>query len=666
MARRTHCFCGCGRPLPEGHRKWFSNGHRNNHAQKLKRAEQRELDARIKADAVKGHANEDGRDHGARGGALYEAFVTTGLLDSYRRGDIDQHAIAEELGVNQSTVSRWVGQAAKDKRLAELDAEWEVPEKYAHMLEDTTEAFEAFYTTMFPVDRRGKPTIVKDFHLEWIEMLLDAYTNGRQNAILAPQRHGKTQLLVAYCCWLIVKNPNVSILWVAATADMAKKAVNNVRVTLETNENLRELLPPGKAFRPANSRSGSETSMPWTSEEFTVATRTIWHKSPTMVAVGAGGTLLSRDADQIVADDIVDHKKVHQAGMREKVIDWWATDLTSRIEEHTGATYIGSRQHPEDLTNWLDTNPEWDVRTWSAHDPSCAGSWDASEDDTEPAFPEQHTDCMLFPEVRTFKWLWSKRRSMKSQKSFDLAYQNLLVASDEAVFDREAMEGCYDKLRNMGWVPPGYRLIAGFDPGGGSGFQAAVLWAVRPSDGHRVLVDIENRKGGGIAHMRDLIDRWSNLYPGLGTWVFEMNILKDTLEADHEIRTLQSRYNLTFLPHKTNANKWDRRIGVWAMEPMYADGRVVIPYGDQQTRDKAREFVNQHARFEPEQATGRHAVFDLVMAAWFPQLTIQRWLTQAGRETERKESRPRTPYPKGRRVLRSSQRGQEVVGVMLP
>ena len=191
--------------------------------------------------------------------------------------------------------------------------------------------------------------------------------------------------------WLIIKNPNVRILWVGGNEEISKNAISSVIDQLENNELLNEeLCPPGKSFKPA-----SRTGKAWSQNGFTVGTRTITGiKSPTMVAVGKGGKILSRDCDLIIADDIEDHGTTIQPSAREQTRQWWTTTLSSRKEEHTAVVVIGSRQHPEDLYNFLLENPEFDTIVEEAHSSECI----LPEGDIE-----DHQDCMLWASKRTFK-----------------------------------------------------------------------------------------------------------------------------------------------------------------------------------------------------------------------------------------------------------------------
>ena len=124
----------------------------------------------------------------------------------------------------------------------------------------------------------------------------------------------------------------------------------SVMDTLDSNEKLKEdFCGPGGSFKPAT-RAGKM----WSRNGFTVSTRTVSGiKSPTMIGIGRGGKILSRDCDIIIADDIEDHSSTMQPASRNNTKNWWTTTLGSRKEEHTAMVLIGSRQHPDDLYSCL-------------------------------------------------------------------------------------------------------------------------------------------------------------------------------------------------------------------------------------------------------------------------------------------------------------------------
>ena len=98
---------------------------------------------------------------------------------------------------------------------------------------------------------------------------------------------------------------------VGGNEEIAKNAVSSVLDQLESNELLiEEICGPGPKFKPS-----SRTGKSWSQSGFTVGTRTVTGiKSPTMVGLGRGGKILSRDCDIII-------DKQHYVPNRQKTRD---------------------------------------------------------------------------------------------------------------------------------------------------------------------------------------------------------------------------------------------------------------------------------------------------------------------------------------------------------
>ena len=112
--------------------------------------------------------------------------------------------------------------------------------------------------------------------------------------MLAPPRHGKTDLLRHIIVWLICKNPNIRIIWASINRPIAKLTPEWLKRELEENDDLKDAYGPFE-------REGA-----WSDERLIVATRTVNLASPTIVALGKNAAAVSRDADIIFMDDIVD------------------------------------------------------------------------------------------------------------------------------------------------------------------------------------------------------------------------------------------------------------------------------------------------------------------------------------------------------------------------
>jgi hypothetical protein len=612
-------YIHCVNPIPKGRRGYCSDPCGNKERVRLHRQRNRDKEFGGKLRKVVTAAEAvDGRGS-MRRGELYEKFRAAGFsaLAKENGGRLTHQEIADlfkdtyDIEVSRVSVTHWLAADIEDRRNEVRQEQWAPGEEAKRATVD----FEFFRSRYFTVARgplKGKPPATAPFHLKWINAILDAIEHGGQLMILSPPRHGKSLLMSHFVIWQIVRNPDQAIVWVAGNENIARRFGSLVRDELESNAKLiRDFCGPTGSFKPST-RTGAQ----WRDDEFEVATRTTPQPAPTFKAVGRGGRLLSMDADLIVTDDIEDNKSTLQPGQRENTDDWFHTDLATRKEEHTAWVYIGSRQHPEDLAGKLLENDEWDTIVESAHDEDCgkpAGNIAA------------HTDCVLWPEVRTYKYLMQKKRTVGGAK-YEMQFLNRPRSDGLVIFDRETVEGCLNRSRRIGDVPPGCRLIAGLDPASKQ-YQAAILWAVNLATGARYLVDLENEKAGSTPHLRRILADWHKRYR-VTDWVIEDNIIDDVLAHDDKVLELRSSLGLRFIPHHTTgSNKWDARMGVTSMVPLFEQRLIDLPYAGEDTQGRVDVYVTQLVHFDGQPGgRSKWAKDDLVMAGWFPERTVKDWL----------------------------------------
>jgi len=474
--------------------------------------------------------------------------------------------VADAMEIDRSTVSKMYKAYQQDKAVFIAQEEWEVTEDTLVALED----FKNFRDRYFKTET-GELYETADFHDKWINQIVNA---------------------------------------------MQKNAVGSVLDHLENNELLQEeICGPGVKFQP-KVRSGKS----WSSGQFTVATRTVTGiKSPTMVAVGKGGKILSRDCDLIIADDIEDHGTTIQPSAREQTRQWWTTTLSSRKEEHTAVVVIGSRQHPEDLYNFLLENPEFETIVEEAHSTECILP------ETEI---QEHQECMLWPGKRTFKWLISQKNNADTtggRAIFEMVYLNKAFVEGITMFNSEEIDQCRDINRRIGHVPAGTHLIAGLDPAS-TGFQACVLWAANPETGQLFLVDIENEEGGGVIQAKKSIKNWYEKY-GLAHWVIEENGFQRAIRQDKDIKDYCARFGIHLEGHQTQKNKYDPIYGVGSMQQLFEQKLINLPYGDTESETKSNIYRRQLIYFSSAASKASKAKSyksDVVMASWFPLKVVRR------------------------------------------
>ena len=542
-------------------------------------------------------------------GEHYQDYVKL-YAEKVEKKLIQKQQVAKLLEVSNTIVTKMHEAYKVDKANLKKAEDWETPKEALASLRK----FEDFRDRYFRTET-GEKYETADFHQKWINAILTAIDEGNEQMILSPPRHGKTDLLTHFAVWQICKNPNVRIMWVGGNEEIAKNAVGSVLDHLEHNQKLIEdFCIPGQTFKPKN-RSGKS----WTAGQFTVATRTVTGiKSPTMVAVGKGGKILSRDSDLIIADDIEDHGTTIQPSAREQTRQWWTTTLSSRKEEHTAIVIIGSRQHPEDLYNFLLENPQMHKIVEEAHSTECVKP--------ETEF-EEHTDCMLWESKRSYKWLYSRLQGAETtggKSIFEMVYLNKAFAEGIAMFDVEEIDSCRDVNRVVGQVPANVKLIAGLDPAS-TGYQAAFLWAVNTDTGKMYMIDIENQKGGGIIQARKTVKNWHEKY-NLAHWVIEENGFQRAIRQDTELREYCARMGIYLEGHQTQKNKFDPIFGVGSMRELFKEQLISLPYGSAESETKSNIYRRQLIYFSTgaSKQSGRNNKSDVVMASWFPMRVVRR------------------------------------------
>lgn len=605
---------GCDKPLPKGRRRYCSDKCRTTASMRRYRAKQRGQsapDARGKVSNLPGRIEVAG-DGRVSARTAPNWFVESGWYEAIDNGAMTHAEVAERVNTTRANVSRWFEHVRRERIMEAERAEWQMPPEAREALED----FAAFRARYFRVARgvfKGRPYVTRPFHLKWIRAVLDALPEeaggngqpgqGGQQLILSPPRHGKSELLAHFCIWLMIRNPDVVIIWIAKAERQAKEVGSLIRDNLERNELLiEEMLGPGGSFKPVWRAGGA-----WRDDELEIATRTIPQKAPTFRSIGRGGNLQSVDADFIVTDDIEDHDSTRTQHQRESTRQWLMTEVESRKEIHTAWLCIGSRNHPDDVLAYLLDLEDWHAIVESAHDPGC---------ERPIADPDAHVDCMLWAEKFPYSEL-AKKLSNTDESIVAMRYLNDPISDGLTIFVEAQMRSpdVLDRSRVLGQLdlPDGYDLLGSIDPG--SMHQVAQLWAFSRHHPTRFLIDVRSIKGGMDA-WEDLVRSWLTTYQ-LRRWVVEDNALQSDYVNRRDFVKWRHEHGVHVHAATTGKNKHSLSIGVGSMAPLYTQGHIVLPYGDAETQGRVDAFIREHVNYDPDvPQTGRRR-FDRVLAAWF-------------------------------------------------
>lgn len=617
-SRARTCACGCGRAIPKtatARRKYATEKCGNRHRSRKWRREHSDPETEVRSDAkpleagrsfISTEESEDGRAS-ARRGPGYEWLRDADIPEwrEYVAGNLDRGellALLEPIWpghlpkLSGANLSRWAASYVEDQATGEARAEWKIdPQDLA--------ALDGGYVPF--VERFHPETEVRPFDLQWEREIDGVVGSAGQLLLLAPQRHGKTEFLARYCQRRITQDPNIRILWVGRTQELAEEAVGFVRQLLEDEDYCEAVLGPGERFQP------SQRGRSWTDKKFTVAQRVGPKKSPTMRALGIGGTTSGRDADLIIIDDPQEREDFEDgatAGVKQR--KWFFTTFLARKMPHTGIAYITSRKHPQDIPASIieDHADDWRVITYRAHDEGCL---------TPESDKDKHVECVLWPTQRPYSHLMKQKRA--DELWFETNYQNNPTTEKLVLITADHVRDATSDRYSAGHFPPGSRLIAGFDPATRKE-NAAVLWAWNAREQKAYLVDAKMFPTGPMG-LAQAMSEWHDRYHCI-EWVTEINLAGGFL-GDTQVKATKEALGIRVLSHYTDrSNKVDHDGGVTSMIQTVRseDMPIVFPILDQsEASDGLRELVRQMLTYDGGfGARSKHASDDLVLAAWFP------------------------------------------------
>ena len=503
------------------------------------------------------------------------------------------------------------------------------------------------------IDYLGLTEALNDVDLsEWVkdpEQMLTIF-------LLAPPRHGKSDLAAHVIIWLICRNPDIRILWCGGKLDISKLTVKFVKLELESNEKLIELYGP------------FENEGSWSENSFVVATRKTRMRSSTLTAVGKGVTILSLDADFIFGDDMFDLKASLSPTQVSNDVLWVKSQLMTRREPWTPLLGIGSHQPSPtgDAYQMMDDDHDNDIFfvKQKAHDyEKCK----PIEDDMEEK--DRHGEwCLLWASMRTFNYLDQFRRSLgdityevcynqdASQSTLQYfrpevvryEYPQAVTSPDTGLYlpfnHYEERSGILDYKRSFGYrvkfcCGSAYNLytVIGFDPAAGqskgtSESALIVLQACRICE-RRYLVDYWHKRQSPEMHP-DTIALYAATFK-VDRVRIEINAYQKALARDPRLAeaSLQNRFIID--EWFTTDKKWDPTMGIPLLSRHMEQGRFSVPYSLPQDKQKAEALLTQLVRYPAEPN-------DIVMALWLADLSAVS-LIDTDRFTAPKQLDPNVP-----------------------
>lgn len=462
---------------------------------------------------------------------------------------------------------------------------------------------------------------------------------NRRLLINIPPNHAKSMTVtIEWVTWRLVRDPNLTVLIVSKTQDMAKKMLYAIKQRL-THPRYADLQ---LAFGPVD--GWRSTADQWTANKIYLGgDRDTGDKDPTVEAVGMGGQIYGARARLVILDDCV---TLANANQWEPHMDWIRQEVASRIGPDDQLVVIGTRVAPVDLYREL-RNPDHyndDVVPWTYLSMPAVLTYGETEEEWETLWPVSDipfSDADYPDENGNYtRWTGSRLARVRNEvgpRKWSLVYQQADVEED-ATFDAVAVRGSVNSFRKCGPLDPdlkghpertdGFFTICSMDPAV-AGTTAAVAYSVDRATGKRYVLDVRTIPGPTPGQIRELISEMTERYRP-NEWIIEANAFQGFLARDEQITQYLANKGIVLRPHFTGTNKIDPTFGVASLSGLF--GTVATVQGNLRRHQKdnlielpdssaagVKVLIEELISWNPNVKT-KHLRQDTVMALWFAEL----------------------------------------------
>lgn len=463
---------------------------------------------------------------------------------------------------------------------------------------------------------------VADHQANWFNILADDSYNKIAEA--APRGHLKTtSFSVDFPLWKMQDDHNIRILLVSAAESQSQSFLREIVGHIERNQDYVDFAGQLKPKSPEK----------WSGREIIITRDKVDLKDPTISTVGVGGTILSKRADIIICDDILNIDNTKTFEQRQKMKDWFHQVLLPVLVPGGRVIVVGTVWQKEDLLHELLADASYDYRNklqaiiswpermdlWDEWYRIRMGGTQRSKIDAEYFFvanrDEMHRGVKVLWEAFPFKLLYGLWRS--NRVAFEKAYQNNIISREDQRFKEEWLERAkargtnlrlvksltQDQRKEMKVLTQGIDLAA--KPKEGADDNANLTLGLRRMDDMFQVLGLERGKYTPALWRNSISDMNDGFLPD--KILVESNAYQVSLQMD------MAEKNLPIEAFNTGGEKFDPYIGVESLAIIFENDRMILPYDktDPTTIALIDQLVDELRQF-PVGHTG-----DSAMALWF-------------------------------------------------
>lgn len=482
--------------------------------------------------------------------------------------------------------------------------------------------------------------------LQWYDMLegreprdlhpSQVYRKGDPGMLIVntPPEHAKsTTITMNYVTYRVCQDPNIRIIIVSQTQEMAKRFLRGVK------DRLAGVNPAYKKLQIEFAPEGGfdANSASWTADSIYVnaESRDSGEATPTVQALGMNGQIYGNRADLIILDDTVTGKNAHEF---EKQIDWIQREVINRLSYPGGTLLlVGTRLAPVELYSEIQ-KPEWygqdEESPWTYLTQPAVLEFAEDPDDWKVLAPWSNRPPVSLGARKLVEavdglYPWhsgkalARRRATSSSQNWAMVYQQEQVTSD-AIFHPAKVAASIDRMRPAGLMSrdgfgrqhgmDGLYVIGGFDPAV-TGHSAALVMGVDRMTGIRWVLDVWTLPNQKPDDLFNKIKEWTVKYH-INEWAIEKNAMNLMVTQNRDLRNFLGSRGCLLREHFTGNNKNDVDFGVASMSMLFdgaESGQGLIRFPQRSQNEGMKAMQEQLSNWFP----GTKAKHDTVMALWF-------------------------------------------------
>lgn len=459
--------------------------------------------------------------------------------------------------------------------------------------------------------------------------------------MLAPRFHAKSQCFtINYPIWEMHRNPNVRIMIVSANDDIAASFNRAIMNNLMNNQ---KLIDSFGSLAPE-----FQEKQKW-GEKAIIIRRDTMEKDPTVAAIGVGGRLISRRADIIIIDDLIDIETARTATGRRKTREWYENVLLPILEEGGRLILAGTSWYRGDIYDTLWQESEFDIRLklkalmysdkYQRDDgkeiryiPYDLLEWPLAQK-VEDVFSDEiihhyrlHKNLKggtMWPEKWSYKKLMYKKVTQNmSNSSFMRQYLNEPSSEEEKLFKDSYIKGAMMAGARKTLLPTWDNANPDFSSGYG---HMIIGMGIDLAISRKASADNRAIALWGLTEDRRRVP----LYLDFGKWSLDETKQK-IIELYHAFRPVKVRVETVAFQdmmrqelaedipiegfHTTSSKKFNPETGISHMALLMEQGKMILPTSRENKTyyDRVRQLITEMTVYSYDQHPG-----DVLMASWF-------------------------------------------------